>query len=309
LYKDKTIVLVVGYSVGGGYDQYARMLARHIGRHLPGSPNVIVQNMPGASSLTAVRYLDAGAPKDGTVMTTFDPGLVTESFTSPEKLQLKFSNYYWIGAIMRDLRVCYAWGVTGIKSWEDMMQRKEFILGSTAKGSSNYVNGAILRNIFKAPVRQVTGYPGSAEQRLAIERGELDGACPSWSAMPPDWIAEKKTNPFVSFSRARTADMPEGIPFIGDFAKTQEQRDLLNVLIAPGELGRPFIASKQVPIDRVAILRAAFDTTMKDQEFLSDAEKQNLPVSSASGAEADTIIETIYAAPAELAAKAKEALQ
>ena len=191
-YKGKTVTLVVGYSAGGGYDQYARALARHLGSHIPGNPSVLVQNMPGAASLTAVRYLDANAPKDGTVITTFDPGLITESFASPEIFKVRFSDYQWVGTMLRDIRICYAWGATGIKTWDDMMKRKEFLIGTTAKGSNAYVNGAILRKIFNAPVRQIAGYPGSNEQRLALERGELEGNCGSWSAMPQDWVVQRQ---------------------------------------------------------------------------------------------------------------------
>src|SRR6202045_5373792 len=214
-FKGKTVTLVVGYSAGGGYDQYARALARHLGSAIPGNPSVLVANMPGAASLTAVRYLDANAPKDGTVVTTFDPGLITESFASPDVFKVRFADYQWIGTMLRDIRICYAWGATGIKTWDDMMKRKESLIGTTAKGSNAYVNGAILRKIFNAPVRQIAGYPGSNEQRLALERGELEGNCGSWSAMPQDWLTHAKINPLVRFSPKRPAHMPPGGPFIG----------------------------------------------------------------------------------------------
>src|ERR1700691_6119987 len=188
-YKGKTITIVVGYSPAGGYDWYARTLARHLGQHLAGNPTILVQNMPGAATLLAVRYLDATAPQDGTVITMFDPGLITESIATPETIGVKFSDFHWIGAMLRDVRMCYAWAATGIKNWHDMMAQKEFLIGNTAKGSQAFVNGAILRKVFHAPVRQIAGYPGSNEQRLALERGELEGNCASWSSMPPDWLS------------------------------------------------------------------------------------------------------------------------
>src|SRR5258708_37435796 len=126
--------------------------------------------------------------------------------------------------------ICYGWAGTGIKAWDDMMRRKEFLIGTTAKGSNAYVNGAILRKIFNAPVRQIAGYPGSNEQRLAIERGELEGGCGSWSAIPPDWIAERKINPLVRFSPKRPADMPEGVPYVDDLAQAKAQKDMLGIL-------------------------------------------------------------------------------
>src|SRR5262245_32572535 len=296
-YKGKTVNIIVGYSAGGGYDQYARLLARHLGRHLAGNPTVIVQNIPGAATMTAVRYLDGAAPKDGTVMTTFDPGLITETFASPEVFKLKFSDYQWIGTLLRDIRICYAWGATGIKTWSDMMRRKEFLIGTTAKGSGAYVNGAILRKIFNAPVRQIAGYPGSNEQRLALERGELEGNCGSWSAMPQDWIVNNRINALVRFAAKRPADMPASVPYVIELARTQEEKDILAILNASGELGRPFIVAKTVPADRVKILRAALAATLKDEAFLGDAQKQNLPLDPVSGEEAEKIIAMIYTAP------------
>src|ERR1700720_4693780 len=286
-FKGKTLTLVVGYSAGGGYDQYARALARHLGGRIPGNPAVLVANMPGAASLTAVRYLDANAPKDGTVVTTFDPGLITESFASPDVFKVRFADYQWIGTMLRDIRICYAWGATGIKTWDDMMKRKEFLIGTTAKGSNAYVNGAILRKIFNAPVRQIAGYPGSNEQRLALERGELEGNCGSWSAMPQDWLLHDKINPLVRFSPKRPADMSASVPFIGDLATTREQTDLLAVLNASAELGRPFIVAKRVPPQRVNVLRAAFQATLADPAFRAEAQAQSLALDPVPGEEAD----------------------
>ena len=308
-FKGRTVTLVVGYSAGGGYDQYARLLARHLGSAIPGNPGVLVQNMPGAASLTAVRYLDASAPRDGTVITTFDPGLITESFASPDLFKVNFSSFQWIGTMLRDIRICYAWGATGIRTWDDMMKRKEFLIGTTAKGSNAYVNGAILRKLFNAPVRQIAGYPGSNEQRLALERGELEGNCGSWSAMPQDWLLHDKINPLVRFSPKRPADMPASVPFIGDLATTPEQKDLLAVLNASAELGRPFIVAKAVPPERVNVLRTAFQATLADPAFRAEAQAQSLPLDPVPGEEAAAIIGKIYSAPPELARKVKEVLE
>jgi tripartite-type tricarboxylate transporter receptor subunit TctC len=308
-FKGKTVTIVVGYSVGGGYDQYARALARHLGGRIPGNPSVLVQNMPGAASLTAVRYLDANAARDGTVITTFDPGLITESFASPDLFKVKFSDYQWIGTMLRDIRICYAWGATGIKTWDDMMQRKEFLIGTTAKGSNAYVNGAILRKIFNAPVRQIAGYPGSNEQRLALERGELEGNCGSWSAMPQDWLLHHKINPLVRFSPKRPPDMPSSVPFISDLATTTEQKDLLAVLNASAELGRPFMVAKAVPPQRVNVLRAAFRAALDDEAFRAEAQAQSLPLDPVPGEEAAAIIAKIYSASPELARKVKDVLE
>jgi tripartite-type tricarboxylate transporter receptor subunit TctC len=305
-YKGKTVNVTVGFSPGGGYDVNARAVARHLSKHIPGNPNVVVQNMPGAGSVTSVRYLDATAPKDGTVMTVFNPGLITQSVVEPEKVNIDFRKVAWIGVVTSDFRVCYGFGPNGVKSWDDMMNRKEFILGSTAKGSGNYINGATLRHVFNAPVRQILGFPGSAEQRIAIERGELDGDCGSYSSIPVEWVRDGKAHPFVRFTEKRAPEIPESAVFINNFAKTDEQKQILNVLNAADEVGRPFIMSKQVPPDRVAIMRKAFNDTMKDKTFLAEMEKQQLPVIPIIGDDAEAIVNKMMNVSPQTIAKAKE---
>jgi tripartite-type tricarboxylate transporter receptor subunit TctC len=305
-YKGKTVNITVGFSPGGGYDVNARAVARYLPKHIPGNPNVVVQNMPGAGSVTSVRYLDATAAKDGTIMTVFNPGLITQSVVEPDKVNIDFRNVAWIGVVTSDFRVCYGFGPNGVKSWDDMMKRKEFILGSTAKGSGNYINGATLRHVFNAPVRQILGFPGSAEQRIAIERGELDGDCGSFSSIPVDWVRDRKVHPFVRFTEKRPPEIPESAIFINNFAKTDEQKQILNVLNAADEVGRPFIMSKQVPADRVAIMRKAFSDTMKDPAFLAEMEKQQLPVIPVIGADAEAIVGKMMNVSPQIVAKAKE---
>ena len=304
-YAGKTVTIIVGYSAGGGYDQYSRLLARHLGRHIPGNPNIVVQNMPGAASLTAVRYLANTAPKDGTVMTNFDPGLILESLAAPDKFNVKFSDYQFLGGMSREVTICYAWHATGIKSFDDLMKRKEFLIGLTARGSAVYANGAALRKIFNAPIRQIAGYPGSNEQRLAVERGELEGACASWSAIPQDWIVNHKINPLAKFGPISPADMPP-TPYVNDLAKTQEQKDVLDILNAPGQLGRPYIMAKEVPHERVQLLASAFAETLKDPALLAEAQKQSLPIELFSAEESEKIIRNIYSASPELIRKVRD---
>jgi tripartite-type tricarboxylate transporter receptor subunit TctC len=308
-YAGKTVTLVVGFSPGGGYDIYARTVARFIGNHIPGKPTVIVQNMPGAGSFTSVRYLDGPALKDGTIITAFNPGVITDSLTEPEKFKIKFTEFAWLGSITRDIRVCYAWHTAPIKTWDDLAQGKEFIMGATGVNTSNYVNGAVLRNLFGLKVKQITGFPGSNEMRLATERGELYGDCGSWSSIPADWVKGKKIVPFVAFSPRTNPEIPKDLPFIGTFAKTEEQKQVLDIIIAAGELGRPYIMSRQVPAARVAIMRKAFEATMKDQAFLAEAAKQDLPVDPATATEAEDILKRIYSAPPQYVAKAKEVMK
>jgi tripartite-type tricarboxylate transporter receptor subunit TctC len=302
----RTITIVVGSSAGGGYDTYARVLARHISRYIPGQPNIVVQNMPGASSLKAVKYLDTGPPTDGSVITAFNPGLLNESLLSADKIGFKFTDVAFVGSITRDLRACYAWGATGIKTFDDLKKAKQFNMGAPAPGTSSYINEAVLKNMFGIAVRQVTGYAGSAQQRMAIERGELDGDCGAWSSVTPDWVANDRVNPLITFTPLPIPKLKPGVPFAGDLAPTQEARDVLNVLMAADALGRPFVVSKQVPADRLAVLRAAFDRTMKDAPFLAETQKLDLPVEGPiAGPEAEQIVASIYAAPPAVIARAQ----
>jgi len=307
--RGRSITIVVGYSAGGGYDLYSRVLARHFGRYIPGNPSIVVQNMPGAATLTAARYLAANAPRDGTFIAMFDPGQILESLAAPDKINVRFTDYRWIGSMSREVPICYAWGATGIRTWDDMMNRREFIIGLTAKGSATYVNGATLRKVFNAPVRHIAGYPGSNESRMAVERGELEGNCASWSAIPQDWIVNRKINVLVRFSPKRPDDMPPGTPFVNDLASSAEQKALLDVLNAPADLGRPLVVAKEVPLGRVEILRSAFDATLNDPAFLADAQRHSLPIELIRGNEAEQIVGAMYAASAEVVRKLKDVIE
>jgi tripartite-type tricarboxylate transporter receptor subunit TctC len=305
-YKGKTVRLVVGFTPGGGYDIYARALARHYGRHIPGNPTVVVQNMPGAASLKSVQYLDAGAPTDGTLITTFNPGLLTQSLTSPDKVNVKFLNYAWIGNVSEDFRVCFTWNGTGIKNWQDFLAKDKVTFGNTGVGTSAYIDDRMLIDLFGVKLHAVMGYPGSADKRVAIERGELDGDCGSWTSMPEDWLRDKKITLLIRFSRQLVADMPANLPYAGDLLTDPKKKQTLNLLTTGAVVGRPYIAPRRVPADRLAALRAAFDATMKDPEFLADAAKQRLLVTPMTGAEVETFIKELYQTPPDIVAAAKE---
>jgi tripartite-type tricarboxylate transporter receptor subunit TctC len=265
--------------------------------------------MPGAASLTSVQYVDASAPKDGTVIVDFNFGLITESKMNPTKIKVDFTKFAWIGSISQDLSVCFTWRAVGIKTLAEAQKYpKELHFGLTAVGSSSDVNAKITRSIFKVPIHQVSGYPGSAEQKLAVERGELDGACGAWSSTPPDWIKNDSIVNLLKFAPVPGYDLPADVPFAADVAPTPQDAAVIKLLTAPTEVGRPFIASLQVPADRIEILRRAFDATMKDPEFVADAEKQRLPVSPKSGEEALETIKSIYALPDEVVAAARKIL-
>jgi tripartite-type tricarboxylate transporter receptor subunit TctC len=303
----KMLRVVVGYSTGGGYDTYARLLARHIGRHLAGQPSIIVQNMPGGASLKAIQYLDNGAPTDGSVITAFNPGTITEWLINPGKQRFNFMDVAWIGSITRDQRVCYTWAATGIKTFGDLKAARRFNMGAPTRGTSSFVNSAMLQNMFGIAVHHVMGYAGSAELRLAIERRELDGDCGAWSSVPADWIAEGKINPVIKFTPDPIAGLPDRIPFAGQFAGGEEAMKILDILTTPDLLGRPFVASKQVPADRLAAVRNAFDATVTDPQFLAETEKLGLPVvGPVQGREAERVIAALYAASPAIIARAQE---
>src|SRR6266702_3345064 len=173
-YRGKTVTILVGFSPGGGFDLNARVLARHIGRHIPGNPTVAVQNMAGAGSLTAVHYLDLSAPKDGTVLDIFNFGNIGDSRLHPEKIKIDFRKFNWIGSVSQDLTVCYVWHTFGPKTLAELKAR-EVHMGLIGTGTSSDNNQKIVKNIFGVRLKQVAGYPGSAQERIAIERGELDG--------------------------------------------------------------------------------------------------------------------------------------
>ena len=304
-YNGKTVRIIVGFSPGGGYDQYARLLARHFSRHIPGNPAVVVQNMPGSASLKSVQYLDAGAPADGTVITTFNPGLITQSITTPDKVPVKFLNYAWVGNISEDFRVCYTWNTTGIRSWQDFLAKDNLRFGNTGVGTSAYIDNRMMTELLGAKIHQVQGYPGSADKRLAIERGELDGDCGSWTSIPEDWVKDNKIALLVRFSRTRLPSMPPTMAYAADLLTEQKKKETFNLLTASALIGRPFIAPQNVPADRIAALRAAFDATIKDPEFLADAEKQRMTVTPMTGGEVEAAIKQLYQTPPDIVAAAK----
>jgi len=305
-YRGKTVRIVVGFSPGGGYDIYARVLSRYLGRHVPGNPTIVVQNMPGAASLKSVQYLTTGAPADGTLITTFNPGLITQSLTAPDKIGVNFLDYAWIGNVSEDFRVCYTWNGTGIKTWQDLLARPKLNFGNTGVGTSAYIDNRILSELFGVKLNMVKGYPGSADKRIAIERGELDGDCGSWTSMPEEWLRDSKITVHIRFSRTLVPGMPEQAAAARDLLTDPKKQQIFSLLTASAVIGRPYIAPKTVPADRLAALRSAFDATMKDPEFLADSEKQRLLVTPMTGAEVETYIRELYRTSPDVVAAAKE---
>lgn len=306
-YAGKRLSIVAGFAPGGGYDSYARVLSRHIGRHVPGNPTTIVQNMPGAGSLTAVKHLYTTAPQDGTVMAIFNGALIQQALSNPD-LGVDFTKMRFVGSASGLPLLCYAWHATGIKTLDDL-RTKEFIIGSSSKGSSSYIGGALLKSMLRAPVKVVLGYPGTAETLIAIERGELHGDCGAWTNISPDWLANNKVTPIVRFSRSVGTGMPD-IPHIADVVKTEEERQIIALVASPYEMGRLFIMGPDVPPDRLATLRAGFNATLKDPDFLADVEKARLEViGPMTGEQVEASVRELYGTSKDIVVKAMKAIE
>ena len=308
-FRNRTVTILVGFTAGGGYDLYARLLGRHLGRHLPGNPAVVVQNMPGAGSAKATQFVYGMAPKDGTVLATVSRGMVTEPLLNDAKFDA--TRLSWLGSITSETSVCATWKTSPVKTWDDMFKR-EFSLGGSAVGADPDTFALILRNLFGARVKLVTGYPGGNDINLAMERGEVDGRCGwSWTSIKSqktDWLRDRKISLLAQFALDKHADLPD-VPMALERAAGEEQRQVLRLLIAGQFVGRPFFGPPDLPDDRKAALRAAFDATMKDPQFLEEAGKLDLEISPVGAAAIDAFLADIYRTPKEAVAKALAAIQ
>lgn len=303
-YAGKTLKIIVGLPPGGGADAYARLVQRHIGRHIPGGPSVVTQNMPGAGSLRSVMAL-ASSADDGTVMAHFSSGLLTEAITAPDKVKVDFRDFAWIGNVSEDVRVCYVRSGLGARTWPELMKRDQVIFGATAPGNAGNVDTAMMHNLLGLKVKQVQGYAGSADKRLAVDRGEIDGDCGGWTSVPEDWLRDGKINVMIRLSPTLVPGMDKNVPWGGDLVKNANERKIYDFLVAPERLGRLFMVAGKVPVERVAVLRAAFDEMVADPEFLAEANKAKLLVAPMKGDEVAHHVGELYATPADLVTRAK----
>ena len=306
-YKGKTLTMIVGFTAGGGFDTNARLLSRHITKHIQGKPDIVISNIVGAASFTGLQYLETRAPRDGTALATFNFGLIGDSKVFPERVKADFRNYAWIGSITPDVSVCYMWAHSGTTTLDEVRKKAVVHMGNDGIGTSAYLIQNILKNIFNVNLKMVHGYPGTAEVRLAIQRGELDGDCGAWSSIPEAWIKEKNITPLWRTASILLPDIPSETPYVVDIAPNEKAKRVIRLLTASGQLGRPFIASAFSPKERIEILRAAFDATMKDPDFLADAAKLRQPVNPTNANQAMEILNAIYDAPPELVAEARAA--
>jgi tripartite-type tricarboxylate transporter receptor subunit TctC len=312
-YKGKTLEVLVGFSAGGGYDLYGRTLAQFIGKHIPGEPTVVVRNMPGAGSLALVNNLFSVAPKNGLTIGIFDPTLITAPLLGMANANFDASKLSWIGSLSTSVNMCIVWHESPIKNWQDLMDAKEPVpFGTTGPNDSRYQHTAILRNMFGAKIKVIAGYTGSSPVRLAMERGEIAGNCgDSWSSLKStasDWIKERKVNLIAQFAIAKHPDLPD-VPLIIDQAKNPRDKAALKLLLGTQAVGRPFAGPPDIPPERLAILRRAFDAAAKDPQLLAMAEKAQLEIDPISGERADEIIGDIYRTPPDAVEAAKNAIK
>lgn len=307
-YEGRTVYLTIGYSVGGGYDTYARLLAKYIGNFLPGKPTITPQSMPGAGSLKAINYLYEVAPKDGSTFGTFGRTMPEEPLLGEAKFDAR--KLTWLGSVTSDVSLCIAWKTSPVKTFQDLIN-KEARLGGQGAGSDPDVIASTIKNLFNAKLKLVTGYPGSNEVALAMERGEVDGECGvSWSTIQvrhPDWIAEKKINILVQVALEKHPDLPD-VPLLLDLAPSPQTRQVLKVIVASQAFARPFAAPPGIPADRAAALRTAFEQTVKDPQFLAEAKRLGLDVRLVSYQRIDQLLDELYKTPPDLIAKAKAAV-
>jgi tripartite-type tricarboxylate transporter receptor subunit TctC len=310
-FKGRTVDIYTGYTVGGGYDLYTRLLARHIGAHLPGNPTVVPKNMEGAASLRLANWLYTAAPKDGTALGTIGRGTALDPLLGQPGAQFDGTRFTFIGSMNDEVSICVAWHTVPIKTFDDMM-RREFLVGGTGPGDDTIQFPKVLVGVLGAKLKIITGYPGGNDAVLAMERGELQGRC-GWSyssvkAAHPDWLAEKKIAILLQFGLAKHPELPD-VPLITDLAKSEDQLRLLKFVFARQVMGRPYLAPPGVPPATVATLRRAFMETMADKAFLADAERAKFEINPVPGERIQQLVAELYKTPPELTKRLADMLK
>jgi tripartite-type tricarboxylate transporter receptor subunit TctC len=312
-YKGKQVSIIVGSSAGGGYDLYGRMLSRHMGKHLPGNPVFVVSNMPGAGGNVAAAHIANVAPKDGTVIGAIFMGTVVEPlFTTTKRTTHHPTKFHYIGSANTDHYVCLVRGDAQVKTFEDLFD-KELVVGGSAGGASTRDFPLMLRNVLGAKFKIVAGYPGTREINLAIQRNEVQGGCgQTWSSVTSLYkqeFAEGRIKPLVQEDVAGSPELNKlGVPLARSFAKTEEQRQILDLYYSQTAFSRPYVVAMETPADRVAALRTAFMATMKDPELVAEAKKMQVDADPVSGEELQKKVERIFATPADIVEKTRKAV-
>jgi tripartite-type tricarboxylate transporter receptor subunit TctC len=290
-YAGKAIDLVIGYPPAGSNDTYARLLARHLGRHMPGNPNVVPKNMPGAGSFQALGHIYNVAPKDGSVIGIGAPTAPLDEKLGSQGVRFKTAEFNWIGRIDSLINIVFMWKTSPVKTIADA-QRIESTLSGTGAGSTVSVYPTVMNNVLKTKFKLIMGYRGSSEAQLAVERGEVEGHSTSWTAVKvahPDWLPSKSITILVQFGLNRHPELPD-VPTVVELARNDEERAILRAVMNATEVGTAFFTTPGVPPDRVAALRRAFDATMKDPEFLEEARRTSLTVGPITGEELQKLV-------------------
>jgi tripartite-type tricarboxylate transporter receptor subunit TctC len=311
-YKGRVVQVVVGFTPGGGYDLYARVLARHLGKHIAGNPTVVTQNMPGAGSVKAANYIYNVAPKDGAVIGTFDRGLPMERLLGRTSGQsFDAAKFTWIGSVTDEPAVCAFSSRSGIRSWQDM-KTKPFKAGGAGATADDEIYPNVLRNMFHLPVRVISGFPGSPEAILSIQRGEIDGRCGwSWSSLisrDKRLLDTKEINVALQLGVENNLNLP-GVPLLGDLTDDPKQKAALKLIFSRLIMARPFAAPPGLPPERTKALRDGFDATMEDPDFVAEMKRLALDVRPQPGTKVEELVREIYTYPADVVQIAAEAIK
>ena len=312
-FAGKSIDLLIGAPAGGGYDIYARALARHYGRHIPGQPVIVSKNMPGAGSARAAGFISTVAPKDGTAIAAIMPGAVMGPLLD-EKAEALFdpTKVNYLGTANNGTRVCVSRKDSKIKTFDDALTQKA-AFGGVSSNDSTREYGYMHKNTAGAQYDVVSGYSGTAEIALAMERGEIDGACgwdwSSFKSQRPDWIRDGKVNLLLQVGLEPNAELTRmGVPSVFKYVKSDEARKVVELVISQQVFQRSYIAPPGLPAEQLETLRSAFDATMSDRQFLGDAEKIRIDVSPLSGAKVQALVQKLYATPKDIVARARQAI-
>jgi tripartite-type tricarboxylate transporter receptor subunit TctC len=310
-YRGKQLRLVVGTGAGGGYDLFARAVARHIGTHIPGNPSVIVQNQGGAGGLLMANQLYSLGPKDGTVIAAPVNGLPTAPLLEPAGARFDAARLNWIGSTNRETYVAFAWHAAPVQSIADLMQR-QLIVGATAAGTTLVDFPLVTNKILGTKFKVVRGYDATPQINLAIERGEVEGiggiGWQSIKTQVPQWIAARKITVIAQYGFKRDAELANA-PTMLEFGRTDADRAALTMMFARTEYGRPYFAPPEVPPARIEALRRAFDATMHDADFMADAAQLQLELSPMRGEEVQALVGKLAQTPPEIVARVRAALE
>ncbi|MGH6767727.1 MAG: hypothetical protein ACRECO_01765 [Xanthobacteraceae bacterium] len=311
-FKGKTVELYIGTSVGGGYDAYGRLLARHLGRFLPGQPTVVAKNMTGGGGMRLANFMYNAAPKDGLAIATFNRGTGFGPLLGSKATgQFDAARFNWIGSTNDEVSVCAAWHTTGVTRYEQTLT-KELVVGATGPAADTVQFPKIANGVLGTKFKIITGYPGGNDIDLAMERNEVQGRCGwSWSSVKathPTWLPQKKINILFQLGLSKAPDLPDP-PLIMDLAKNDEQRAIFKLMFGRQVMAWPYVLPPGVPGDRVAAFRKAFMETMKDKEFLADAAKRRFDIDPVSGESIQKLVQEIYATPRAIVEKTKQLLQ